>query len=247
VPAADAEVARARFLALAPAGFEEIELDGELELAAYADLAQVVRFRSTFDSAVVTHVEPGWEESWRAFHHGVRAGGLWIGPPWEEAPKGIPSVVIEPGRAFGTGAHATTRACIELLAGLPRGSLLDAGCGSGVVAIAAVRLGFAPVIAVDVDPVAVDVTTENAHRNQVRVHVCHLDVLRDVLTRTDTAVANIELASVEGVLERRLAPRVVTSGYLAHESPRAPGWRRTARLDVEGWAAELFDGEAQED
>jgi ribosomal protein L11 methyltransferase len=151
------------------------------------------------------------------------------------------SVVIEPGRAFGTGAHATTRACIELLVDLPRGSLLDAGCGSGVVAIAASKLGFAPVTAVDVDPVAVEVARENALRNHVRVEVQLLDVLRDVLPPADVAVANIELASVRRLLGRRPAPRVVTSGYLAHESPQVPGWRCSARLEVEGWAADVVE------
>jgi ribosomal protein L11 methyltransferase len=247
VPAAEAEVARARFLVLAPAGFEEIEFDGELELAVYTDDAGAEPIRSSFGSALVAHVEPGWEEQWRAFHRGVRAGGLWIGPPWEEPPPGTPSVVVEPGRAFGTGAHATTRACIELLAGMPRGSLLDAGCGSGVLAIAAARLGFAPVIAVDVDPVAVDVARENALRNQVRVETQLLDVLRDVLPHADVAVVNIELGSVDRVLDRCGAPHLVTSGYLAHESPQAPGRRRAARLEIEGWAADRFELEQSQD
>ena len=71
---------------------------------------------------------------------------------------GLPAVVIEPGRAFGTGAHPTTRLCLELLAELARGSLLDVGCGSGVLAVAGAKLGFRPVHAVDHDPVAVDAT-----------------------------------------------------------------------------------------
>ena len=109
----------------------------------------------------------GWEDAWRAFHRPVTVGGLWIGPPWLEPPQGVSTVVIDPGRAFGTGAHPTTRLCIELLAGVDRGSLLDIGCGSGVLSVAASRLGFAPIVAVDVDPVAVEVARANAAANAV--------------------------------------------------------------------------------
>ena len=107
-------------------------------------------------------VEPGWEDRWRAFHRPCHAGGLWIGPPWIDPPAGETAVVVDPGRAFGTGAHPTTRASIDMLARLDRGSLLDAGCGSGVVSVAAARLGFAPVTAVDVDEVAVEVARDTA-------------------------------------------------------------------------------------
>ena len=100
------------------------------------------RIRDVFQRVESAPVEPCWEDRWRTFHHGVRIAGLWIGPPWELAPSGVPAVVIEPGRAFGTGAHPTTRACVELLARGERGSVLDAGCGSGVLAIAAAKLGF---------------------------------------------------------------------------------------------------------
>ena len=178
VPSADAEIARARMLELAPAGFEEVDAGGELELAVFGDELTEGLVRAAFDGPVSsTPIEPGWEDRWRAFHRPVRAGGLWIGPPWESAPGEETSVVIDPGRAFGTGGHSTTRACIELLARTERGSLLDAGCGSGVLAIAAKRLGFGPVVAVDVDPVAVDVAQENVGRNGVIVEVRSLDVL----------------------------------------------------------------------
>ena len=88
----------------------------------------------------------GWEDRWRDFHHGVVVGRFWVGPPWEEAPAGVEAIVIDPGRAFGTGAHPTTRLTLELLQELEPGSLLDVGCGSGVLSIAAAKLGFAPVV-----------------------------------------------------------------------------------------------------
>ena len=170
----------------------------------------------------------------------MSAGGLWIGPPWIAPPAEQRAVVVDPGRAFGTGAHPTTRACIEALAALDRGSLLDAGCGSGVVAVAAVRLGFAPVRAVDLDDVAVEVAGETARRNGVPVDVSQADVLRDELPPSDVAVANIELAVVERLLERLDARTAVTSGYFASERPRANGWSHVERVELEGWAADVL-------
>ena len=80
--------------------------------------------------------------------------------------------MIDPGQAFGTGAHATTRLCLELLLALePAGPLVDLGCGSGVLAIAAAKLGWAPVLGVDHDPLAVEATRENARVNGVDVDV----------------------------------------------------------------------------
>ena len=188
----------------------------------------------------VEHVEQGWEERWKAFHRPVRAGGLWIGPPWSTPPAGEEAVVVDPGRAFGTGAHPTTRACIELLARLECGSLLDAGCGSGVVAVAAARLGFAPVLAVDLDEVAVDVAAETARLNEVVVEVSRADVLRDVLPTVDVVVANIEFGIVERLLERATACVAITSGYLQAETPKASRWTRLDRLELDGWAADVF-------
>ena len=104
---------------------------------------------AAFPDATLAEVEPGWEDRWREFHHPVRIGPLWVGPPWETPPPDAIPVVIDPGQAFGTGAHPTTRLCLELLLDQPRGSVLDVGCGSGVIAIAAAKLGFGPVLAVD--------------------------------------------------------------------------------------------------
>jgi ribosomal protein L11 methyltransferase len=170
----------------------------------------------------------------------VRAGGLWIGPPWASPPAGELAVVVDPGRAFGTGGHATTRACIELLAIVPRGSLLDAGCGSGVLAVAAARLGFEPVFALDHDPAAVEAAERTARANGVRVSVSAADVLADELPRVDVVVANIELRAVEALLARRPAATAVISGYLADDAPSAHGWEHRQRLELEGWAADVL-------
>lgn len=240
MPAAEAEIARARLLALAPEGFEEVALGEELELAVYADADGEARMRAAFPDASSAPVEPGWEDRWRAFHRPVRAGGLWIGPPWEPVPAGEVAVVVDPGRAFGTGGHPTTRACVELLSRLARGSLLDAGCGSGVLAVAAARLGFEPVFALDHDPAAVEAAERTARANEAQVSVSAADVLTDELPRVDVVVANIELRAVEALLARHPAATAVTSGYLAADSPSAAGWERLERSELEGWAADVL-------
>lgn len=228
-------------LELAPAGFEEVERGDQVEIAVYLDAAAEDELRGVFPGASSTPVEPGWQERWREFHRPVSAGGVWIGPPWEEAAGGGLVVVIDPGRAFGTGAHPTTRLCVELLAAQSRGSLLDAGCGSGVVALAAVRLGFRPVIAVDVDPVAVTIARDNATRNGVVLDARLVDVLEEELPATDLVVANIALGAVEALLPRLRARRAITSGYLAEEAPAASGWEAVEERRLDGWAAHVLD------
>jgi ribosomal protein L11 methyltransferase len=189
----------------------------------------------------VTEVEPGWEDRWREFHRPVRVGPLWIGPPWETAPADALTVTIDPGRAFGTGAHPTTRLCVELLAEVPRGVLLDVGCGSGVLAIAAARLGFAPVVAVDVAEAAVDATRANAAANGVELDVRLLDAATGELPPTETAVANVDLATVERLAARVDARGLVLSGYLVADVPRLDGFAHVDRRALDGWAADRFE------
>ena len=139
-------------LELFPQGFEEREADDSVELTAYTDAGGEERIWQAFGTGTAADVKAGWEDRWRRFHRPQRVGDLWIGPPWEEPDPGSVAIVIDPGRAFGTGGHPTTRLCLELLAAEAAGSVVDVGCGSGVLAIAAVKLGFSPVVAVDVDP-----------------------------------------------------------------------------------------------
>ena len=239
-----AEPLRARLIEISPPGFEERELGGgDVELAVYLDAESVGEIVADFPGATVTAVADGWEEAWRDFHHAVVAGGLWLGPPWETPPDPSRAVVIDPGRAFGTGAHPTTRLSVELLARSgTRGSLLDVGCGSGVVAIAATRLGFSPVRAVDVDPVAVEVTRANAAANGAAVEAAVADALRDPLPPVEIAVANVLLRPVEAILARLDAREAITSGYLAGERPAHAGWRHLETLELDGWAADRLVG-----
>jgi ribosomal protein L11 methyltransferase len=171
----------------------------------------------------------------------VAIGRFWVGPPWEEAPEGIQAVVIDPGRAFGTGAHPTTRLTLELLQELEPAGLLDVGCGSGVLSIAAAKLGFSPVVAVDIDEAAVEVTRENARLNGAEVETRELDALTDTLPAAELVVANVALDVVERLLPRLTARRVVISGYLDRDEPRVPGWRRVDRRERDGWAVDLLE------
>jgi ribosomal protein L11 methyltransferase len=180
-------------------------------------------------------VAEGWEDGWRAFHHGVRVGRCWVGPPWEEPPTDALAVVIDPGRAFGTGAHATTQLCLELLQEVEPTSLLDVGCGSGVLSVAAVGLGFAPVTAVDIDEVALETTRANAAANGVAVDVA------GELRPARLAVMNIALDVVERMLPQLPVARAITSGYLDRDEPGVEGWQRVERRLRDGWAADLLE------
>ncbi len=228
-------------LGLFPQGFEEREAGGGVEMATYTDAEGEARVRRAFGAAEGEDVEPGWEDRWRDFHRPVRIGELWVGPPWTAAPAGAVAVVIDPGRAFGTGAHATTRLCLELLLAEPRGSLLDVGCGSGVLAIAAAKLGFVPVTALDDDPVAVEVAAQNARLNGVRIDLHLIDVTADRLPAADLVVANIALAPLRALAGRLDCARAITSGYREGDEFALPGFRRLRRLAAEGWAADLHE------
>jgi ribosomal protein L11 methyltransferase len=238
-----AEQARARMLAVFPEGFEEGERGDRLELTAYTDERGEARARAEFGDVVLSDIPDDWEERWKLFHRPVRVAGLWVGPPWETPPAEGTAVVIDPGRAFGTGSHQTTRLCLELLGELPRTSLLDVGCGSGVLSIAAARLGFDPVTALDRDQAAVEAAFRNAAANDVAVDVRRADVEADALPRAETAVANINERLVAAAGRRVDCDTLVTSGYFEPHVPDLPGFRRVDRRALDGWAADRFERE----
>ncbi len=193
--------------------------------------------------------ESGWLYGWRRFHHPVTEGVVRIRPPWYPAKSGCLDVVVDTGMAFGTGSHFTTRLCLRALQDVPLGSLVDAGTGSGVLALAALRLGFDPVWAIDNDPVAVESCARNAAVNGLEPHVFLGDVTdaRTALPAADVMVANL-LRGPLLELARRLraadagawAPtRLLLSGLLEEQGDEVldalEGYALVRRAVSSGW------------
>ena len=225
---------------LFPEGFEETEHDRDIELAAYTTPGGEERLWHVFGPGAARDVAPGWEDAWKRFHRPARVGRLWVGPPWEEPDAGALAVVIDPGGAFGTGSHPTTRLCLALMLELKPSSFVDLGCGSGVLAIAAAKLGFEPVYALDAEEAAVSATQGNAAANGVVLQALRADILNDSLPDAAVAAVNVTRALVESVAARLGATTLVASGYVSSERPDVAGWRHAVRKEREGWAADLF-------
>jgi ribosomal protein L11 methyltransferase len=228
-------------LELFPTGFEEVESSEGVELIAYTDSAGEERLWHSFGGARGEDIAADWRDRWKAFHRPVRVGQVWIGPPWEEPPADATAIVIEPGRAFGTGGHPTTQLCVELLLELERGSLLDLGCGSGVLSVVAAKVGFMPVRAFDSDEHAVEATAANAAANGADVAVKLADVLTDDLPGSDVALANITRPTLEAVAPRVRARWLISSGYLPTDATELDTFRHVRRLTRDSWAADLYE------
>jgi ribosomal protein L11 methyltransferase len=223
---------------LFPEGFEEVDRASGVELVAYTDAAGEERLWHFFGNGEGADVEAGWEDRWRSFHRPVRVGRLWVGPPWLRPPPDALAVVIDPGRAFGTGAHPTTQLCLGLLQELEPGSLLDVGCGSGVLSVAGALLGFDPVLGVDIERPSIEATLENAELNGVQI-TAELIGEDAVLPPADVVVANISPAAVLALPARVDGAVLVTSGYVVSEEPSLPGYERTERRTFDAWAADV--------
>jgi ribosomal protein L11 methyltransferase len=262
VARADAEIALAELLELAPAGVEEVDHGETIEYAVYGapgELPALPDLRAAAGAALVdittTEVADDWDSRWRTFHRPLTVGGcLHVRPPWAAAPadRGLLDIVVDPGQAFGTGAHHTTRMCLEALLELEpllaRGAFMDLGCGSGVLAIAAAKLGWAPVAAVDHEHESVAATRDNAAVNGVEVQARHHDLLHDGPVPTaPTVAANLVrplLAHVARAGFDGEPPRVlVVSGLLHAETDEiaaafaAHGLGERARRHSGEWAA----------
>ena len=228
-------------LELFPEGFEEVDAGDSVELVAYTESGGEERLWHAFGGARAEDVAADWRERWRRFHRPVQIGPLWIGPPWAQPDPALTPVVIDPGRAFGTGAHPTTQLCLELLLELERGSVTDLGCGSGVLAIAAAKLGFAPVVALDSDEYAVEATRANAAVNGVRLEAAVADVLTADLPTVDATLANITRPMLEELAPRLDSRRLIASGYLPTDNSALAGFRHVGRVTRDSWAADLYE------
>jgi ribosomal protein L11 methyltransferase len=248
-----AEPVLAELLDLIPAGLEEREVDaGTVEFVLYGaagELPALPDVRAAAGGALVevstSELPDDWDQRWRAFHRPLDVGPLRVRPPWAPERPGALDVVIDPGQAFGTGAHASTRLTLELLTQLePAGALADWGCGSGVLAVAAAKLGWAPVLACDVEPASLAATREAAQGNGVTVEVSRCDVRRGG-PWAPTVLANLVrplLLDVAASLER--APeRLIVSGLETGEADEVVaafarhGLREAARAEGDGWVA----------
>jgi ribosomal protein L11 methyltransferase len=222
----DAEVALAELLALVPAGVEEVDLGDRVEFAVYGapgELPELPDLRAAAGDALVevttTEVADDWADRWRAFHRPVDVGPLRVRPPWAEA-RDERDIVIDPGQAFGTGGHETTKLCLELLLELePSGPLVDLGCGSGVLGIAAARLGWSPVLALDFDPLAVEATVENARVNGVAIEARRFDLRHEPAPAGRVVVANLLRPLLLEVARRGFAEASTTVDGARHRQP----------------------------
>ena len=254
-----AELVLAELLELAPGGFEEVDIgDGVVEYAVYGAPGELPALPDLVASAgralvevVTTEIADDWLQRWREFHRPVVIGDrLTVRPPWEPAGTSSIDLVIDPGQAFGTGAHATTRLCLEMLLELPApgGAFVDLGCGSGVLAIAAARLGYAPVLALDNDPASVQATADNAAANGVDLEVRRFDLRSEDVPAAETVTANLL-----GPLLRAWAPRLsaaparlIASGLLVAEADgiaeafAGAGLREADRRESGEWGALLL-------
>jgi ribosomal protein L11 methyltransferase len=256
-----AELVLAELLELAPSGVEEVEVSPEVieyavygapgELPALPDLRAAAR--GAYVDVSTQEVADDWAERWRSFHRPLVIGDrLTVRPPWEPPGATALDVVVDPGQAFGTGSHATTRLCLELMLALPApaGAFVDVGCGSGVLAIVAAKLGFAPVIALDYDRAATAATGENARRNGVALDVRHLDMREEQAPAADVGAANVLGGPLVtwAAFQRELPGTLIVSGLLATEADGiaaayAQRGHAERRRQVSGeWAALLLGG-----
>ena len=228
-----AEIVLAELLEIASSGLEEVRAaDGTIEFAIYGppgEIPSLPALEAAAGEALVevstTEIADDWPARWKRFHRPVlirspaslsraQKGGrvapfaLRVRPPWEVPGSahadGVEDIVIDPGQAFGTGAHASTQLCLQLLLALATsgtgGPLLDVGTGSGVLAIAAARLGFSPVVGLDHDRDSVDAARLNAAANRVSVEVCRFDIrsrpLEPIAEDGDRASSTVVVANL---------------------------------------------------
>lgn len=264
---AQAEIVLAELAVLAPSGVEEANGPGYVEYAIYGapgEIPDLGDIEAAAGEALVEvssrEVPDDWAGRWQDFHKPVLVGErLWLRPPWEPAREGALDVIVDPGQAFGTGAHPTTQLCLELLteraeAGEAGGPLTDLGTGSGVLAIAAAKLGWGPILGIDHEVAALAAAADNAVANEVEIDLARVNLREEDLPPTAPFVVANLTAPLLGEVARALAagvkareretPRtLICSGLLEAEAEdvlaaMAPAGLREAERRVLGdWGA----------
>jgi ribosomal protein L11 methyltransferase len=258
-----AERVLAELVELAPNGVEEERGASYVEYAIYGppgELPAMPDIEAAAGDGLVaissTEIPDDWADAWRDFHKPIRVGPICVRPTWEPADSDATvDVAIDPGQAFGTGAHATTRMCLELLlelaeAGEATGPLVDLGTGSGVLAIAAAKLGWGPVGGYDHERPALEAAGENAAANGVAVGLERVNLRESLPPLAPTVVANLTsplLLAIAGRLDAEAGvERLVTSGLLTREADAVSaafakaGMTEMSRLESGDWAALLL-------
>jgi ribosomal protein L11 methyltransferase len=257
-----AERVLAELLVLAPGGVEEDEGDDYVEYAIYGapgEVPELGELPAVIDGAPIEvsteEIPDDWTDRWRDFHRPAVVGDrIVVAPSWEQVPEGdLIHIVVDPGQAFGTGAHPTTRMCLELLIeladeGLAGGPLADWGTGSGVLAIAAAKLGFDPVIACDHEVAALEAAGENAQANGVELDLDRRNLRAEPPPGAPVATANLTAPVLREIAVRLADPPspLICSGLLLREADdivAAFGERGLAerrRLEDGDWAAVLL-------
>ncbi len=257
-----ADLVLAELTVLAPNGVEEERGPGYVEYAIYGGEGELPEL-GQIDAVVAgrpievssTEIPDDWADRWRDFHKPLLVGGrLWLRPSWESAREGAIDLIVDPGQAFGTGAHPTTRLCLEYLleladAGQAGGPLTDLGTGSGVLAIAAAKLGWAPVVGFDHEAAAIEASAANATINGVEVDLHRQNLRESLPDLAPICVANMTspiLKAIAGHLGADAPTVMVLSGILPNELDEvaasfAPaGFAEQDRRQLGDWAALLL-------
>lgn len=236
---------------------DSISLSADEAIAHICDAGNA--FSLTLTPSISVIAAENWAESWKRFFKVVKiTDHLVVRPPWEsyEAANGEQVLVLDPGMSFGTGKHATTQACMGFLDQLatenPSRDVLDIGCGSGILSIAAAKLGFASVRGIDNDPDAVRIAAENCEANNVKatfapcdLAVCQekativvANVLAVVLERFAKEVSNCVLRTPGNAL---ILSGILDSQYAAVRSAyEAQGAKEIKSVLIGEWRSGLF-------
>ena len=259
-----AEQVMANLLELAPNGLEEERGPGWVEFAVYGppgEVPELGELQAAAGGALVdvttTSVPDDWADRWADFHRPIEvAGRIGVRPSWWDPQDGLIDVVVDPGRAFGTGGHPTTRLCLALLIELERageaaGPIADWGTGSGVLAIGAAKLGWAPVTGCDREDASLETAAANAEANGVELALEQIDVREQVPPLAPTVVANLTANLLQDCAARlaeagEVPHTLVCSGMLESELEQVAGsfaglgLRESRRLVEHEWGALLL-------